>query len=46
MERQKRILLGYTRNYMKEIMIDEEQAEVVKLIFELRVVEFSAEQEK
>ena len=31
---------------MKEIVIYEEQAEVVKLIFELRIVEFSAEQEK
>ena len=35
MEKQKRISFGYTRNDMKEIVIYEEQAEVIKLIFEL-----------
>lgn len=35
MEKQKRISFGYTRNEMNEIMIYKEQAEVVKLIFEL-----------
>lgn len=35
MEKQKRILFGYTRNDQNEIVIYEEQAEVVKLIFEL-----------
>lgn len=35
MEKQKRISFGYTRNDMNEIVIYEEQAEVVKLIFEL-----------
>ena len=34
MEKQKRISFGYTRNDMNEIVIYEEQAEVVKLIFE------------
>ena len=35
MEKQKRISFGYTRNDMNEIVIYEEQAEIVKLIFEL-----------
>lgn len=35
MEKQKRISFGYTRNEMNEIVIYKEQAEVVKLIFEL-----------
>jgi len=35
MEKQKRISFGYKRNDINEIMIYEEQAEVVKLIFEL-----------
>ena len=35
MKKQKRISFGYTRNDMNEIVIYEEQAEVVKLIFEL-----------
>ncbi|MCM1233704.1 MAG: recombinase family protein [Ruminococcus flavefaciens] len=35
MKKQKRISFGYTRNNMSEIVIYEEQAEVVKLIFEL-----------
>lgn len=35
MSNQKRISFGYTRNALKEIVIYEEQAEVVKLIFEL-----------
>lgn len=35
MEKQKRISFGYVRNDMNEIVIYEEQAEVVKLIFEL-----------
>lgn len=35
MEKQKRISFGYKRNDMDEIVIYEEQAEVVKLIFEL-----------
>jgi len=35
MEKQKRISFGYTRNDMNEIVIYKEQAEVVKLIFEL-----------
>lgn len=35
MKKQKRITFGYTRNDMKEVVIYEEQAEVVKLIFEL-----------
>lgn len=34
-QKQKRISFGYTRNDMNEIVIYEEQAEVVKLIFEL-----------
>ena len=35
MEKQKRISFGYTRNELNEIVIYEEQAEVVKFIFEL-----------
>lgn len=35
MEKQKRISFGYTRSDMNEIVIYEQQAEVVKLIFEL-----------
>lgn len=35
MEKQKRISFEYTRNEMNEIVIYKEQAEVVKLIFEL-----------
>ena len=35
MSNQKRISFGYTRNALKEIVIYKEQAEVVKLIFEL-----------
>ncbi len=35
MNKQKRISFGYTRNDMNEIVIYEEQADVVKLIFEL-----------
>lgn len=35
MEKQKRISFGYTRNDINEIVIYKEQAEVVKLIFEL-----------
>ena len=35
MEKRKRISFGYTRNEMNEIVIYKEQAEVVKLIFEL-----------
>ena len=35
MEKQKRISFGYTRNDVNEIVIYEEQADVVKLIFEL-----------
>lgn len=35
MSNQKRISFGYTRNALKEIVIYEEQAEIVKLIFEL-----------
>ncbi len=35
MKKQKRILFGYTRNDMNEIVIYDEQAEVVKFIFEL-----------
>ncbi len=34
MKKQKRISFGYTRNELNEIVIYEEQAEVVKLIFE------------
>lgn len=35
MSNQKRISFGYARNALKEIVIYEKQAEVVKLIFEL-----------
>lgn len=35
MKKQKRISFGYKRNDMNEIVIYKEQAEVVKLIFEL-----------
>lgn len=35
MKKQKRILFGYTRNNVNEIVVYEEQAEVVTLIFEL-----------
>ena len=35
MKKQKRISFGYTRNNVKEIVIYEEQAEVVTLIFEI-----------
>ena len=35
MEKQKRISFGYIRNDINEIVIYKEQAEVVKLIFEL-----------
>lgn len=35
MKKQKRISFGYKRNNMSEIVIYKEQAEVVKLIFEL-----------
>lgn len=35
MKKQKRISFGYTRNDKKKIIIYEEQAEVVILIFEL-----------
>lgn len=35
MKKQKRISFGYARNELNEIVIYEEQAEVVKLIFEL-----------
>ncbi len=34
MEKQKRISFGYTRNELNEIVIYDEQAEVVKLIYQ------------
>jgi hypothetical protein len=36
---QKRISFGYTRNALNKIVIYREQAEVVKLIFELYAME-------